>query len=225
MNRTPAHHSDEPSSVPPAARREFLLSIGGVAGCAVVLQACGNLPGEVTTLHKDVAGGTDLAAAEEVAGDVAADTGVDAAADVPAQVDGGTVDGGGGGTDAGPVDVPPAETACDPGKPLLSFVETGAFAPLASPGGHVAAMAGTQPIILVRVSATEMIALGGVCTHSACGLGPDDAGAWDAKSKTVKCLCHGSAFSTTGAVTKGPANKPLKAFKVAKVCEKWQVTA
>lgn len=210
-------HAEGPGPLQ-APRREFLLSLGGVAGCAALLQACGNLPGEFTEFHVDAPSAPGPDAAEGGTDAAAADAPVDVSAtgDVPAT---GEVSG----QDATPADVPNCEPA---GPPLLSFTETGAFADLAKPGGHVAAtLSNKQPIVLIRVSATEMIALGGVCTHSACGLGPDDAGQWNPASKTLKCLCHGSVFAATGAVKTGPANKPLKAFTVAKVCEKWQVTA
>lgn len=44
------------------------------------------------------------------------------------------------------------------------------------------------------------------CTHKGCTVKAD--------VNELKCPCHGSKFSTSGAVTEGPADKPLKEYKV-----------
>jgi cytochrome b6-f complex iron-sulfur subunit len=49
-------------------------------------------------------------------------------------------------------------------------------------------------------------ALTSVCTHSGCDR------SWSLSNNQFLCSCHGSRFTTTGAVVQGPANRPLSSF-------------
>ena len=62
-----------------------------------------------------------------------------------------------------------------------------------------------RSVLVVRVSATQYQALSSVCTHQACTVSSFDGA-------KLTCPCHGSQFSTSGAVTKGPAASALRAF-------------
>jgi cytochrome b6-f complex iron-sulfur subunit len=73
----------------------------------------------------------------------------------------------------------------------------------------VATPPGSMPrdnILVIRTSNTEVVALSDVCTHMGCGV------RYDRTTKTLNCPCHGSRFALTGAVTRGPASKPLRVY-------------
>ncbi|MDW8287320.1 MAG: Rieske (2Fe-2S) protein, partial [Flammeovirgaceae bacterium] len=52
-------------------------------------------------------------------------------------------------------------------------------------------------------------ALTSVCTHTGCDRN------WTYSNNALTCTCHGSRFSTTGAVLQGPATQPLRQFAVS----------
>lgn len=56
--------------------------------------------------------------------------------------------------------------------------------------------------------ANGLYAMSAVCTHAGCIVGNSPTG------KGVYCGCHGSAFDSNGAVTKGPAGSPLQHYQV-----------
>jgi Rieske Fe-S protein len=71
---------------------------------------------------------------------------------------------------------------------------------LPSGGGLVVADA---KVVLVRGSADTVLGFSSVCTHQGCTV----TGVQDGQ---IVCPCHGSLFSAeTGAVTSGPARRPL----------------
>ena len=61
-------------------------------------------------------------------------------------------------------------------------------------------LAKSKKILIVR-DGQRLIAVCAVCTHKACGVKPHGG--------ELRCPCHGSTFSTIGAVKKGPAREPL----------------
>ena len=63
-------------------------------------------------------------------------------------------------------------------------------------------------IIIIRSSDTVYLALSKVCTHSQCTV------TYNSTNKDIPCPCHGSKFTTTGAVINGPATSPLKKYSV-----------
>jgi cytochrome b6-f complex iron-sulfur subunit len=65
-----------------------------------------------------------------------------------------------------------------------------------------------KKVYLVR-TAEGLFALSSVCTHLGCMTH------WEAQHNRVFCPCHGSQFDEKGAVTGGPAPKPLPRLKVS----------
>lgn len=65
-----------------------------------------------------------------------------------------------------------------------------------------------KPIIVSRVSETEVAAFSSKCTHFGCEVSlPTDG--------VITCPCHNAQFDATGKVTHGPAKKNLMAFDAA----------
>ncbi|HSO86845.1 MAG TPA: Rieske (2Fe-2S) protein [Draconibacterium sp.] len=65
-------------------------------------------------------------------------------------------------------------------------------------------------IIIIRSTDTVYLALSKVCTHSQCTV------TYSSANKNIPCPCHGSLYTTTGAVVNGPAPSPLKSYDVKK---------
>lgn len=76
--------------------------------------------------------------------------------------------------------------------------------------GTVGGYAYKSDIIIFRTSDTNYIALSKLCTHSQCTI------TYNHNNNELPCPCHGSKFSTSGAVTNGPANASLKKYAVKK---------
>ncbi len=81
-----------------------------------------------------------------------------------------------------------------------------AYAALNTPGGSVI----VQGIIVANKDNSTFLALDSVCTHQGCIIGYNPA------ANNFPCPCHGSVFSSTGAVINGPAAIPLKSYPVSK---------
>lgn len=77
-----------------------------------------------------------------------------------------------------------------------------ANAALNADGGFVS----SQGIIIARVSAGNFVALSQACTHQGTPV------VFQKSANNFLCNNHGSTFSLTGAVTKGPAASPLRKF-------------
>jgi cytochrome b6-f complex iron-sulfur subunit len=102
--------------------------------------------------------------------------------------------GGGGGSPTGPLTPP------DPSPTLLRL-------PLPAVGETVAALSGNVSLAITRVSTTSVVAVSRICTHEGCTvLLPEAPG------QTLDCPCHGSRFTTAGAVVMGPAARALQMF-------------
>ena len=65
-------------------------------------------------------------------------------------------------------------------------------------------------IIVANMGGDEFVALSGVCSHQSCAL------VFDESDKNFPCPCHGSIFSSTGSVLKGPASRPIKKYEIIK---------
>jgi Rieske Fe-S protein len=122
--------------------------------------------------------------------------------------------------------VAPLVQACEPSQPIaprvLPGTDQGDGDPNAPPGTpfdvstlttNGQALATTvlgpdkMPLLLVRLSGTEYIALSTLCTHERCKVttqvpinGP------------ISCGCHGSQYNIDGSVKQGPATEPLKKY-------------
>jgi nitrite reductase/ring-hydroxylating ferredoxin subunit len=78
----------------------------------------------------------------------------------------------------------------------------------AVPLGHLAFVAGGG-LILGRDSG-GLYAMTSICTHQDCDISSEGS----VSSSGISCTCHGSRFSTTGAVIVGPASSPLEHYRV-----------
>jgi cytochrome b6-f complex iron-sulfur subunit len=89
-------------------------------------------------------------------------------------------------------------------------IDVNQVAELQTVGGQFATpvMAGAihDRIIIVRTSDTEFTTVSQVCTHAGCSV------KFNGTNNNLRCPCHGSTFSLNGAVTHGPAARPLKAY-------------
>jgi Rieske Fe-S protein len=65
---------------------------------------------------------------------------------------------------------------------------------------------------LIGHDAQGFYALSSLCTHQSCNMNGKDGKVLKAG---IQCICHGSVFSTAGAVLAGPAVKALPAFSIA----------
>lgn len=102
--------------------------------------------------------------------------------------------GGSGGSPTGPLSPPDA-------APVVLRL------PLPAVGATVGATAGNLALAITRVSTTTVVAVSRTCTHEGCTiLLPEASG------QTLDCPCHGSRFTTAGAVVMGPAERALPAF-------------
>ena len=74
-------------------------------------------------------------------------------------------------------------------------------------GETLAAFDGDLALAVTRTSATAVVAVSRTCTHMGCTvLVPTPP------ERTLDCPCHGSRFTTAGAVVNGPADRPLPSF-------------
>jgi len=80
-----------------------------------------------------------------------------------------------------------------------------AASPLAAVGGAATVTASTGTYLVARTSQSACTTVTAVCTHEGCAV------TGFANSLYV-CPCHGSEFSTTGAVVQGPAAAALQPF-------------
>ena len=65
---------------------------------------------------------------------------------------------------------------------------------------------GNDPVFVVRVSESQVMAVSAICTHMRCVL------RWDKDSSTFQCPCHDGSFDRKGNVLSGPPKKPLPQF-------------
>jgi Rieske Fe-S protein len=63
-----------------------------------------------------------------------------------------------------------------------------------------------RPVVVVRLSQTEVRAFDAVCTHLECRV------AWLSRTSSFNCPCHGSRFSQDGQVLLGPAKRGLTRY-------------
>jgi len=81
----------------------------------------------------------------------------------------------------------------------------GASSPLAAVGGAALLQTSLGFFLVARTAQDTFTAMTAVCTHEGCTITGFD-------SASFVCPCHGSAFSTSGSVVRGPANSPLARF-------------
>jgi nitrite reductase/ring-hydroxylating ferredoxin subunit len=93
----------------------------------------------------------------------------------------------------------------------------GVPADFAATGLHI--VAGTK--VLVGRDDKGLYALTSICPHEFCDMDAKQGGqpVGTVTAQGIVCNCHNSKFDNYGAVTKGPANKPLKPFAMALGCD------
>ena len=78
---------------------------------------------------------------------------------------------------------------------------------LADADGFITFNVAGNRIIIAHVDAgATYVCLSSVCTHQGCGV------SFAGGANTFNCPCHGSQFSTTGAVLAGPAPTALRSY-------------
>lgn len=87
-------------------------------------------------------------------------------------------------------------------------VPIGAGSQLAATGAMAMTQTSLGTFLLARTSATTLSVLTATCTHEQTTINLADG------SQFV-CPNHGAAFTTSGAVVKGPANRSLQQFSAA----------
>jgi cytochrome b6-f complex iron-sulfur subunit len=77
---------------------------------------------------------------------------------------------------------------------------------LTAAGGAMLIDAASDTIMVIRISDTQVLALSAICTHAGCSMD------YLPSQRLLDCPCHGSQFSTDGAVTRGPAQRALRVY-------------
>ncbi len=93
----------------------------------------------------------------------------------------------------------------DPNTEELTIDMTEAkYSVLGTAGGFV-----IEGSIIIINTGQGFLALSSVCTHNGCKVSYDHA------AGNLPCPCHGSVFSTAGAVLNGPAASPLQKYTIS----------
>lgn len=110
-----------------------------------------------------------------------------------------------GGSSTSPSSAPalPSVSGALAGRTLTIAID--AASPLATVGGAATVTAATGTYLVARTAQDACTTVTAVCTHEACAV------TGFANSRYV-CPCHGSEFSTSGAVVQGPAASALRQF-------------
>ena len=85
-------------------------------------------------------------------------------------------------------------------------VDISSGSPLAANGFAIVPYTGGS-ILVARAGDGSYYAMTSVCTHAGCIINQ-----YNSSSKEFVCPCHGSRFSSTGAVTSGPATAALRQY-------------
>jgi Rieske Fe-S protein len=84
-------------------------------------------------------------------------------------------------------------------------VTVGSSSPLAAVGSAALVNTSAGSFLVARIAQDSFTALTATCTHFGCTISGYE-------SQTFVCPCHGSRFDTSGAVQRGPANRPLRSY-------------
>jgi cytochrome b6-f complex iron-sulfur subunit len=107
---------------------------------------------------------------------------------------------------APPLDAAPSSSTAMCGANLCLDLADPLNAALTMVDGSMVVSAPKDKILAIRTSTTVVQAVSDICTHAGCGVN------YDRVAKIVTCPCHGSQYSLTGVVTRGPATRPLKKY-------------
>ena len=95
----------------------------------------------------------------------------------------------------------------------MDFVRVGALGEI--PEGEMRAYDTPSGRVTIAQVEAHLFAFGDECTHQGCSLAE---GAFDDRTATVECPCHGSVFDVeTGEPTEGPAQDALPVFRAREV--------
>lgn len=97
----------------------------------------------------------------------------------------------------------PVLTATGSATQAMLTIDTAS--PLARIGGVALVNTGGGQVLVARTGQDTFSALTATCTHQACTIN-------GTTGDSFVCPCHGSRFSTGGAVINGPATQPLQQF-------------
>ncbi len=75
------------------------------------------------------------------------------------------------------------------------------------------------PVIIIKLDENQFVCYSSLCTHASCYADEENGSnnpesVYPSFAGYINCACHGSRFSfETGAVLKGPAQRPLKRYR------------
>jgi len=84
-------------------------------------------------------------------------------------------------------------------------IQAGTGTTLANTGAMAVAQTSIGTFLVTRTGSTSATALTATCTHEGCTIN-------GFSGSQFVCPCHGSTFTNSGAVVKGPANRSLQQF-------------
>ena len=84
-------------------------------------------------------------------------------------------------------------------------ITIGSASPLGSVGGAALVQTSGGMFLVARTGQSTFTALTAICTHEGCTVSGFE-------NQTYVCPCHGSRYSTSGAVLNGPAPTSLRSF-------------
>jgi cytochrome b6-f complex iron-sulfur subunit len=84
-------------------------------------------------------------------------------------------------------------------------VNVDASSPLATVGGAALVQSASGSFLVSRTAQDTFVALTAICTHEGCTV-------TGFQSSRYVCPCHGSQYTTSGAVVQGPATSSLRQF-------------
>jgi Rieske Fe-S protein len=87
-------------------------------------------------------------------------------------------------------------------------VNVAAGSSLAAVGGAALVQSNSGAFLVARVAQDTFNAMTAVCTHEQCTVN-------EFGNSTFQCPCHGSQYSTSGSVVRGPASQPLRRFNTS----------
>ncbi|MEK7403026.1 MAG: Rieske (2Fe-2S) protein [Gemmatimonadota bacterium] len=93
------------------------------------------------------------------------------------------------------------------GRVRLSIAD---YPDLAAPNGaiKILPMQHDQPLYVLAQDGGEFVAVSPICTHRGCTV--------DVHGARLVCPCHGSTYSRTGEVLRGPAQRRLTSYRVSR---------
>ena len=112
----------------------------------------------------------------------------------------------GGGSPTSPSDSQPQLTSVNGtvGNQAVT-VSVASTSPLAAVGAAALVNSSAGAFLVAHVGQDTFNAMTAVCTHEQCTVS-------EFGNSTFQCPCHGSQFSTSGSVVRGPASQPLRRF-------------